>query len=150
MTFIDLFEKYEKYNYTVLITTDFTEKELMELKIILLSEGYPVTSLEGRTINTNYKVLGRETAYLIFDSNNQLLDLFKRLITKYDCIKICAYCECGTIDTLFNSHTLFISIDHVIYGFELIDGIHQYDDVLTKYNTWHIKVLKDKAKELLN
>lgn len=77
MTFIDLFKKYEKYNYTVLITTDFTEKELMELKIILLSEGYPVTSLEGRTINTNYKVLGHETAYLIFDSNNQLLDLFK-------------------------------------------------------------------------
>lgn len=150
MTFIDLFEKYGKCNYAVLITSDFTEEELTEIKTILLSEGYSITSLEGRTINTNYKVLGRETAYLIYDSNNHLLDVFERLMPKYDCIKICAYCECGTIDTLFNSHTLFIAIDHVIYGFELIEGYHECDDRLTNYNTWHIKVLKDKAKELLN
>lgn len=27
---------------------------------------------------------------------------------------------------------------------------HEYDDILTNYNVWHIKVLKEKAKELLN
>lgn len=149
MTFIDLFEKH-KTNYAILITSDFTEEELTEIKIILLSEGYSVTSLEGHTINTNYKVLDNETAYLIFDYNNNLTDVIKRIAATYKCIKTCVYCECGTIDTLFNSHTLFVAIDHVIYGFELIEGYHACDDTLTKYNTWHIKVLKDKAKELLN
>lgn len=150
MGLIDLFRKY-KCGRAILITTEFSKEQLAELSAYIIGSGYPVTSLLGNLGNTNFRVpFYNESAYLIFDTNGKLHDIIDKIINKgYNCIpERFAYYEKGSGNMLFSPTKLYIDFNSKIYEFDMVEGYHEFDDMLTKYNTWHIKVLKDKAKEL--
>lgn len=146
MSLIELFTKYKKRKHAVLLTTQFTNEECSELKAILLGSGYSVTTLFGNPIITECKLLCKtESAYLIFDCNNILYETLDKLAKEYNYNFKLTY-----DDIIFGPTILYVEIDSIVYEFESDTDYHAIDDVLTKYNVWHIKALKDKAKEILN
>lgn len=105
----------------------------------------------GNLVNTNFSVpFYDESAYLIFDTNGKLHDTIDKIANRgYKHIsERIIYDDADSEDMAFSQTKLYVIFNFKIYEFDMVEGYHEFDDMLTKYNTWHIKVLKDKAKEL--